>query len=323
MKNKIIFLLFIAVLFSTIQSIKGQNLVLNPGFEDYSACPDSACTISNATGWYNISGYPSYFNSCGSNGYGVPYNKYGYQQAASGNGYAEFDFEYGYATFIDDVGGQLDLPLIVGHKYFVNFKISLAGISSVTSNRMGIGFSKNPYYWASINSIACGWNYQWDPSRNIIYSDSIISDSINWTTISGSFVADSAYRYFMIGYFGFLDSVNISPITMPAFALYYLDDVCVSTDSMTCLTTDIPDIRNSFDILNIFPNPASSTITISTPLQSTNAELSIMNIQGQLLLKQALMQGKAVVDVSGFAKGMYFVKVSGDKGVAVKKFLKN
>jgi len=75
-------------------------------------------------------------------------------------------------------------------------------------------------------------------------------------------------------------------------------------------------------IVELFPNPTSTTITISIPLQSTNSELSIMNIQGQLLLKQALTQGKAVVDVSSFSKGMYFIKVSGDRGVAVKKFLK-
>jgi len=75
--------------------------------------------------------------------------------------------------------------------------------------------------------------------------------------------------------------------------------------------------------ISVYPNPVICTIIIQIPLQSTNSELSIMNIQGQLLLKQALTQGKAVINVTGFAKGMYFVKVSGDRGVAVKKFLKN
>jgi len=75
--------------------------------------------------------------------------------------------------------------------------------------------------------------------------------------------------------------------------------------------------------ISVYPNPSSTTLTISTPFQSANAELSIMNIQGHILLKQALTQGKAVVDVSGFAKGMYFVKVNGDRRVEINKFIKN
>jgi len=233
-----------------------QNLVINSGFEDYSICPNNTCQISYANGWTNSSGSASYFNTCGSNGYSIPLNKFGYQQASSGNGYAEFNFSSDYVLTADNVGGQLTAPLIIGQKYFISFNISLAGKSSYASDRMGIAFSTVQ------NNLQCGyapWNY----TSVKLFSDSIISDSTNWVKISGSFISDSTYKYFSIGYFNYMDSVHYMELdtgSLP-FALYYLDDVCVSTDSMACLTTDIHQDNSIKDLINIFPNPATNELT--------------------------------------------------------------
>jgi len=71
--------------------------------------------------------------------------------------------------------------------------------------------------------------------------------------------------------------------------------------------------------INVYPNPATDNITIESPQQ---AVIEISNIQGQLIKTLAANSNKTSVDVSAFPSGMYFVKVKTEKGVAVKKFVK-
>jgi hypothetical protein len=71
--------------------------------------------------------------------------------------------------------------------------------------------------------------------------------------------------------------------------------------------------------ISFYPNPAVSNITIVTMQHS---EIEISNIQGQLIKTIATNEGKTNVDVSAFPSGVYVVEVKTNKGVAVKKFIK-
>jgi len=73
---------------------------------------------------------------------------------------------------------------------------------------------------------------------------------------------------------------------------------------------------------NIFPNPAQNNLIIETATPNKVATLSIYNIQGQLLSKQALIQTKTSVDISNFVKGFYYATFQTDKGIATRKFIK-
>ena len=308
-------------------TISAQNLVLNPDFEDYSACPDEFCELTLANGWYHISGSPAYFNTCGTNGFSLPSNVFGTQQAASGNAYASIGFGGDFTLTIDNIGGQLAAPLVPGQKYFVNFKVSLAESSSLASNRMGIGFSKYKYSYASIGTMPCGLLSMWEKSRMKVYSDAVVTDSLNWTTVAGSFIADSAYSYFSIGYFGFLDSVIIVPDTMfVGYAHYYIDDVCVSTDSMTCLTTGIPPLDSGNERLSIYPIPAEDEITFSR--SGTEAILiEIFDILGikKMQIEVAARIQTTTVNLTEFKSGMYFYRISDASGKLIEsnKLIKN
>ena len=71
--------------------------------------------------------------------------------------------------------------------------------------------------------------------------------------------------------------------------------------------------------LNIYPNPANSSITISTPLKST---IEILNIHGQILKTITTTDLNTKIDVSNFASGVYIVKAKTEDGVAVRRFVK-
>jgi photosystem II stability/assembly factor-like uncharacterized protein len=75
--------------------------------------------------------------------------------------------------------------------------------------------------------------------------------------------------------------------------------------------------------IKIYPNPSSTTITISMPATpDKNTFMTINNINGQALLSRQITEQQTVVDVSGLNVGVYFVKVADDRTVKVGKFVK-
>ena len=83
-------------------------------------------------------------------------------------------------------------------------------------------------------------------------------------------------------------------------------------------TTGINQISENIN-LTIFPNPATDNITIEAPQQSI---IEISNIEGQLIKTLAASSAKTNIDVSTLPCGVYIVQVKSEKGVAVKKFIK-
>ena len=75
--------------------------------------------------------------------------------------------------------------------------------------------------------------------------------------------------------------------------------------------------NNNYFIL--FPNPAIDNITIIAPGKSS---IEISNIEGQIIRSFTTSVNKMNFDISGFAKGLYFVKAKTKNGTIFKKFIK-
>jgi len=76
------------------------------------------------------------------------------------------------------------------------------------------------------------------------------------------------------------------------------------------------------DLLKIYPTPTSILITIETSTIPTPCQLSVIDINGQVILQQEITEPSTTIDVSGLESGVYTVKVFGKKGVQVGKFIK-
>ena len=84
------------------------------------------------------------------------------------------------------------------------------------------------------------------------------------------------------------------------------------------MTTGINEgITKSF---SFYPNPAKDKIEISI---LENSEIEIVNSIGQVLQKINSRDNSITIDISDFAKGIYFVKVKSENGISVKKFVKD
>ncbi|MGD0711488.1 MAG: T9SS type A sorting domain-containing protein [Bacteroidales bacterium] len=90
----------------------------------------------------------------------------------------------------------------------------------------------------------------------------------------------------------------------------------------------IEEINNNENNISVYPNPATDNLTIESPQEEVGSGsrqevvIEISNIQGQLIKTLTATGNKTNIDVSEWPSGMYIVEVRTEKGVEVKKFIK-
>ncbi|MXN93112.1 T9SS type A sorting domain-containing protein [Flavobacterium sp. Sd200] len=73
----------------------------------------------------------------------------------------------------------------------------------------------------------------------------------------------------------------------------------------------------------IFPNPATSVVNIASPNVAIN-EVSFTDVNGRVVKTEKVNAlTDATVNITGLSAGIYFMKVSSDKGSFVKEVVKN
>lgn len=281
------------------------NLVPNPSFEDTVQCPAGSAHIEDAVGWYSAGLSPDYYNSCANaGGYinGVPDNWTGHHIAYNGSSYAGIITYHVYSLkgSREDIGVLLTQPLTIGMKYFVSAYISrsdtifYADTLKCSSNKFGFRFSTIQFFpWPTDNF-------------SHVHSDSIITDNINWTRFAGSFIADSAYKYLIIGNF-YDDAHTDTAQCHGGYAYYLIDEVCVSTDSLTC-SGNVGIHENREPVFNIFPNPVRDVLNISYPF--IKEQYSIIDATGKIIMKGVLDGKSNLLNITTIGNGIYFLKIN-------------
>jgi hypothetical protein len=297
MQRAFCFLLTI-VLLGSFRNVRAQvNLVPNPRFEDTTHCPLQLDEVEAATFWSSYGNSPDYYNGCSPiNGVNMPDTPVGYQQSHSGSGmlglilYIDSSNSANGANYREIAGCQLTSTLVIGQRYFMSFYVNYSGFNqyqAVACNNIGLRLSSVPFDSCcppGLNNFAH------------LFSQSVLIDSVGWTKVSGSFVADSAYNYLMVGNF-FMDSATdtlvLGSIPESAFAAYYfIDDICVTIDSLyNANWAGLPEVIGPTHEFTVFPNP---TITgwVNIKCGEDIEQIWILNCLGQEVEKVSNVQGK-------------------------------
>ena len=120
-------------------------------------------------------------------------------------------------------------------------------------------------------------------------------------------------------------SMTVCPISTTTYTAEVVYNGCSGTqvtisDTVTVYTGFMGINENLINNSTaIYPNPATDNITIETPQQST---IEISNIQGQLIKTLVASSIKTNIDVSALPSGVYVVQVKTEKGIVVRKFVK-
>ena len=97
---------------------------------------------------------------------------------------------------------------------------------------------------------------------------------------------------------------------------YYVEDVCVSTDSLACYTPVNTHELNEGGEIILFPNPFTDMLTVKTGV-SEKSELLLYDIASRKLVEQNFINS-ITLSVSHFARGIYFYEVKNKNGVIRK-----
>lgn len=299
----------------TCRICDAQNLVPNASFEDTVSCPYGANKITDAMGWFSSKGSPDYFNPCANSTtpqVGVPNNMGGHQDSYDGVAYAglvTYQVSPIPNIYREYISIELNQTLIAGVKYFVSAFIARADTFNLdcATNKFGFRFSTIAHQ-VPTNAL---------PIDNFshVHSDAIITDKNNWTWVGGSFLADSNYQYINIG--NFYEDANTDTIECPNLqnyiAYYYVDEVCVSTDSLTCSApVGINELKND-DELILFPNPFTDKINV-TVKRNEQLEVSLYDVTSRRIFNQTFTNS-TTINTAQLAKGIYLYEVRNKSGV--------
>jgi len=123
-------------------------------------------------------------------------------------------------------------------------------------------------------------------------------------------------------------SIVVSPAITTSFMVMGADttgcqNAAVLLQNVSNCTSVIQLSDNNSD-LNIYPNPFSSQTTITFSETQKNTIIKITDVTGRRVnSEQLIVNSKSVtIDISGYAKGIYFIEVQTEKGVINRKIIK-
>ena len=234
--------LFIAFLFSLAFYAQAQvNLIKNPGLEEYTCCPNNMGMIDSALFWTQPLDYTSstdYFNICGFDSLVSSDLQIFFENTYFGNGYAgirNYNLLYRKPRR-EYLQGTLSEPLLAGQCYYCEFWVKLfngfrdqAFPEFSAIDAIGIYFSDTLPKQTIMDTFA-----MYFPAQINNQIGRIISDTVNWTKISDTFIAQGGEKYFTVGtfkqenainkiYFG-SSQTNVSYYFFDNFSLYPCED---------------------------------------------------------------------------------------------------
>lgn len=223
---------FIICLFCFWVSIDAQNLIYNGSFEEYYSCPVSNDLNNDqlelAKGWWKpTNGTSDYFNACNNGVVSVPTNFWGFQPAHEGLAYVGFgaiDFsDSGQILGMEFVQTKLKEQLKPCSEYTLTMYVSLANKSEYGFGDIAAFFSNDSIHEFIDTGISL--------SPTVINDSEPIIDTLNWTPITLTFIADGTEKFLTLGYKGhdysgdttYVGNDDISG--NENYGYYYLDNI--------------------------------------------------------------------------------------------------
>ncbi len=203
----------------------GQNLVINPSFENIVNCPTALGSITESLSWSSpTAATADYFHECdASNIVGIPANTFGFQSARTGSAYAGLQT---YSTSNTDYREYLQIPLInpliADSSYNIQFYVSPGDIvDDCFTDAIGAFFATGMMNETQETLLEVSPAIQ-NTSGNFL------TDKGNWLLISGVYIAQGGEDHLIIGSFQTdAQTATVSPCGNDEVAYYYVDDVSV------------------------------------------------------------------------------------------------
>ncbi|MGV9013646.1 MAG: hypothetical protein ACOH13_13715 [Flavobacteriales bacterium] len=277
--------------------------------------------------WRTWSNSPDYFNACAdtlddlANLASVPFNGWAFQYAQDGDAYAGF-YTYYTPEYREFIGAPLITPLTAGTTYYLSFWVNLAdsgnyfGRNFGATNNQGLLFTMDSNAWVDFNGPGF-------PFRNYahLYRAEVLTDTTNWTLVSGSFVADSAYQYVVLG--NFFDNAHTEVLPLPPgngeYSYCLVDNVCVSPNPNGCDASGLDDIPWQ-DLPTAFVDGTAVELVVNWPGHARYMA-EVVDMSGRKVCYAEASDSQLRLSITGLSGGMYVSRISQGEVRAIVKFV--
>ncbi|MCB9163700.1 MAG: T9SS type A sorting domain-containing protein [Flavobacteriales bacterium] len=318
-------LLFVAALRCEAQI----NLVPNAGFEESDTCTTMDFGVEGPLNWHSANGTPDHLQSCVPYGAfnGLPMNFLTFQESFEGSSCVGVQtyHQSGSTEYREWIQAALLEPMVIGQTYYCSFRANAAFGGNaeyptiwLASDKVGMIFTMQDRMWE------VGDPYPVPPNYAHFMYPQVLADTVGWTLVSGSFVADSAYQYVMIGQFfsnaltdtlHFADPNSVFPWYPRGYTL--VDAVCVSASPEGCdLGQGVGDVQATGPVL--FPNPAQEQLIVG---QRAGAEAQVLDGVGRVLWRGRISSERWLLGVGSWARGAYMLRMAFRGRVETHKFV--
>ncbi|MDD3740736.1 MAG: hypothetical protein PHH30_05790 [Bacteroidales bacterium] len=217
---------------------KGENLVNNPSFEEYSVCPKGIVgkPEKKLIPYWDVpsKGTPDYFNSCCNGEAGVPQNFAGKIRARTGNAYCGIILRQNFTRdnkitgekpviYREYIQTELKTELVNGQKYRIRFYVCNSSNSRFAVDAIGACLTNSK---VRINT---------KEVLDLIpvvenSSGQFLTNQTSWVAVEGIYEAQGGEKYLTIG--NFYNNYSTNYIMQNGnskfnYAYYYIDDVSV------------------------------------------------------------------------------------------------
>jgi len=300
-----------------------QNLVPNYSFEILDSCPNALGQLSFAQGWINPQtngiGSPELFSPCAAAiGSGTPTNFIGYCPPKTDSSYiglACFLRLQNFNNLREYAEIQLTQTLVSGEQYYLEMNINCGDFVGFAQNLIGMVFSDTLY----INPT----NEYFPLSTAVEYSGLPVTDTANWTKISGVYTANGTENFLLLGCFKpdsllLLDSINVGlPGGGGIVSYYYFDDIkVIPLDSLQGIDEPLSNLS-----VNLYPNPAKEWLTLdfNSNIQK-QLNVSLFSTEGkEIKTWSEKYTSKMYLTLPQLSNGIYFLKIRNGAGEVVRK----
>jgi len=343
-------------------SYSGNNWVFSPGFELTAGKPYTISYWFSAPGWPaygetddhemrigktpSATGMASAFLVYQRIGVSGPsYPDYGFAEATNTFTPTESGIYYlglhdltpvqeGLWLIIDDVSVSGESGPPQPPKYNVyrdDVKLTTTPLEDITTFDDTTFDKTQPYKWSVAVVCPTGGDGEWvGVDKNACFCPSVTSGKVEFTE-AGAVLTWTAIPI-ATGYKVSRDGVVLGTVTEPTYTqtgifesgvTYKWEVVTLCAGGGESIPYEISGENNIKDytiLFSIVPNPATDNITIKAGVDFNKIE--VINFLGQSVITQSVVGQLVNLDVSTLTNGVYFVRLTSEKGTSVKKFVK-
>lgn len=311
----------------SIMSAYGQNIVPNPGFEEYIELPDDQSQWDRCNDWNNAGGTPiggfygspDYFHVDGEDPIKLPDTPLADLDAHTGDaimGFLGYHDPYLGSEIREYIMVELTEAMTIGTQYEISFWIT-NGFEGhghrFKCDGIAINLSTSPL--------------EQDGSAPILDTPELEIDgelfTTEWEQKTFTFTADEEYTYLTIGNFYSDEETSVSiavegPLPF-AGAYYFIDDFSVQANESGVGIED----HNSSELFSIAPNPANDHMTISFIDNNVNeVPYTIYSTTGQQV-QTGIIQGGSPLLIDDLDPGFYLIDIFFNDIHSQQKFVKD